>query len=82
LPDSRPTESAGDPAARAAPGDATREARLAGAVRAACIEAARTAWQAAGVSGLCADGRFESALGAMQQLDIEALIRRAARPGD
>lgn len=36
-------------------------------VRQACIEAALQAWEDAGVQGLCAEGRWEAAVGAMRQ---------------
>ena len=47
---------------------------LAEAVRAACIESARTAYETGGILGLCAEGRWDYAISAMQQLDIAALI--------
>ena len=43
------------------------------AVRAACIEAAVLAYEEAGMSGLCHDGRWEYALAAMRRLDLRAL---------
>jgi hypothetical protein len=46
---------------------------LAEAVRAACIEAALLAYEEAGISGLCHDGRWEYALAAMRRLDLRAL---------
>ena len=46
---------------------------LAEAVRAACIEAALLAYEEAGMSGLCHDGRWEYALAAMRRLDLRAL---------
>lgn len=50
---------------------------LAEAVRAACLEAARRAYEDAGMSGLCAEGRWELALEAMRGLDLEALVAQA-----
>ena len=50
-------------------------ARLAEAVRRACIEAALAAYEDAGVMGLCAEGRWEAAVGAMQSLRLETLLR-------
>ena len=44
--------------------------QLAEAVRRACIEAALAAYQEGGVLGLCAEGRWEYAISAMQQLDL------------
>lgn len=49
---------------------------LAEAVRRACIEAALAAYEDAGMSGLCAEGRWEAAVSAMQSLDLKRL------PGD
>lgn len=51
--------------------------RIAEAVRAACLRAARTAYQDASMSGLCGEGAFEAALGAVQTLDLEALLAQA-----
>ncbi len=48
--------------------------QLAEAVRAACIQAALDAYEEGGVLGLCAEGRWEYAISAMQQLDVDALI--------
>jgi hypothetical protein len=50
---------------------------VAEAVRAACIEAALAAYEDAGISGLCAEGRWEAAISALQSLDLKAL---AAQP--
>jgi hypothetical protein len=55
--------------------DAAQAAEL---VRAACLEAAAAAYEDAGVQGLCAEGRWEAALGALQRLDVSALLRDAA----
>lgn len=51
-------------------------AQLAEAVRRACIEAALAAYEDAGVLGLCAEGRWEAAVGALQALDLQALLRK------
>lgn len=42
-------------------------------VRKACIEAALAAYEGAGISGLCAEGRWEAAVSAMQSLDVRRL---------
>lgn len=47
---------------------------LAGAVRDACLKAAREAYENAGISGLCEEGRWECALDAIRSLDLEAVI--------
>lgn len=59
--------------------DGGRE-ELAEAVRAACLEAAREAYEEAGMSGLCAEGRWELAQEAIQRLDLEALVTALRRP--
>ena len=50
--------------------------QIADAVRRACIEAALAAYEDSGVMGLCAEGRWEAAIGAMQSLDVKALLPR------
>lgn len=51
------------------------------AVRQACIEAALRAYEDAGLSGLCNEGRWEYAVDAMRRLDfiplVQALVRRS-----
>lgn len=47
------------------------------AVRNACIEAALAAWEDAGISGLCAEGRWEMAIQAMRELDLSPLLQPA-----
>jgi len=42
-------------------------------VRKACIEAALAAYEDAGISGLCAEGRWEAAVSAMQSLDLRRI---------
>ncbi len=59
-----------------------REQQIAEQVRAALIEAASRAYEDAGMSGLCAEGRWENALGAMQTLDLRSLfVNSRGRPG-
>ena len=43
-------------------------------VRAACLKAAREAYENAGISGLCEEGRWECAVTAIRALDLEAII--------
>ena len=50
------------------------------AVRTACLRAALAAYEDAGIQGLCAEGRWECAIGAIQSLDLEALIATAGSP--
>ncbi len=53
----------------------TEKQRLAEAVRAACLEAASKAYEQASISGLCGEGAWEAARGALQSLDLEHLLR-------
>ena len=53
---------------------------LAEAVRAACLDAARRAYEDAGIRGLCADGRWEAALTAIRQLDLTGVLDLRADP--
>ena len=46
---------------------------VAEAVRKACIDAALAAYEDAGISGLCAEGRWEAAVSAMQSFDLRGL---------
>lgn len=49
--------------------------QLAETVRRACLDAALEAYEDATLSGLCADGALEAALGAIRTLDVAALAR-------
>lgn len=59
--------------------DDTPDGRLetAEAIRRALIEVARNAYEEAGLSGLCADGRWEVALGAMQGYNLQWIATKA-----
>jgi hypothetical protein len=48
--------------------------QLAKAVQAACIEAAIRAYEDAGLSGLCHEGRWECAVDAIRGLDLPTLL--------
>ena len=48
--------------------------QLAEAVRAACIKAALAACEEGGVLGLCAEGRWEYAISAMQQVNVAEVL--------
>ena len=48
--------------------------RIAEATRQACIQAALTAFEDASMNGLCCEGAWESAVGAMQGLDLQNLL--------
>ncbi len=56
------------------PASTTDLLQLARAVRAACIEAARAGYETAATDGLCQEGAWEAAIGAMQQLDLSPLL--------
>ena len=56
---------------------------LAERVRARCLEAAEAAYEDAGIQGLCAEGRWEVAMGAVKSLDLGELLRDpASAPAD
>jgi hypothetical protein len=48
--------------------------RIAKAVQALCIETAIRAYEDAGLSGLCQEGRWEYAVDAMRGLDLATLL--------
>jgi hypothetical protein len=54
---------------------------LAEIVRSACLESATAAYEDAGVLGLCAEGRWEAAVSALQTLDVAALVQQHALRG-
>jgi hypothetical protein len=55
--------------------------KLAELVQQACIEAARDGFQDALMSGLCAEGAMESAISAIEKLDLEKIIHKSNRDG-
>ncbi len=51
-------------------------------VREACLKAAQEAYESAGISGLCEEGRWECAVSAIRSLDLEAIIDSTSdKPG-
>jgi hypothetical protein len=48
---------------------------LAERIRKACIEAAKKAHEDTGISGLCAEGRWECALQAIRSADLNAPVQ-------
>lgn len=54
------------------------ERQLAERVRAACVQAALDAYEDAGLSGLCAEGRWEYTIGVLRRLDLEPLLAACA----
>jgi len=53
---------------------------LAKRIRDACLEAVLQAYEDAGMQGLCAEGRWEAAVAALQTLDLAPLLREYQRP--
>lgn len=56
--------------------------KIAELIRAACLEAALEAYQDAGISGLCAEGRWEYAMQAISTLDLKEILRQASLSDD
>ena len=50
--------------------------KLAEAVRTACLQAALRAYEDAGISGLCEEGRWECAVQAIKGVDLAALVKQ------
>ena len=48
---------------------------LAKRIRDACLETVLQEYEDAGVQGLCAEGRWEAAVGALRTLDLAPLLR-------
>ena len=55
--------------------------RLAELVRERMLNAAEAAYEDAGVQGLCAEGRWEVAVGAMRSVDLARLLAEVLPPG-
>ena len=53
--------------------------QIAESVRQACIEAALRAYEDAGLSGLCHEGRWEYAVEMMRGLDLRPLVNVSIR---
>ena len=49
-------------------------AELAETVRRACIATALEAYEQAGISGLCQEGRWEAAIEAVRSLDLKTVL--------
>ena len=52
------------------------------AIRQACMAAALQAYDDAGISGLCHEGRWEYAVDAMQQLPLRPLVQALLRTAE
>lgn len=57
------------------------ERRIAESVQTACLRAALQAYERAGESGLCLEGRWEVAVDAIRALDVERLLQGLADAG-
>jgi len=55
---------------------------LAKRVRDTCLEALLQAYEDAGIQGLCAEGRWEVAVGALKTVDLAPLLREFNNPRD
>jgi hypothetical protein len=53
---------------------------LAKRIRDACLEAVVGAYDDAGIQGLCAEGRWEAAVGALRTLDLAPVLREFQQP--
>ena len=53
---------------------------LAKRIRGAYLQPVVQAYEDAGVRGLCAEGRWEAAVGALRTLDLAPLLRELQRP--
>jgi len=51
---------------------------LADMVRLACIRAALEGYEHASMSGLCHEGAWEAAIGAMEMLDLDAVLHESS----
>lgn len=60
--------------------NSTNVSGVAAAVRAACMKAAIDAYEDAGLQGLCAEGRFEAAVGAIERVELSTIVGAAASP--
>ena len=49
-------------------------------IRDACLEAVLQEYEDTGVQGLCAEGRWEAAVGALRTLDLAPLLREFQHP--
>ena len=53
---------------------------LAKRIRDACLEAVLQAYEDAAVQGLCAEGRWEVAVGALKTVELAPLLREFKQP--
>ena len=55
---------------------------IAKAARDACLRAAIDAYEDAGIRGVCEEGRWEAAIGAIRMLDLDELVAGSAEARD
>ena len=53
---------------------------LAKRIRDACLQAALQAYEDAGIQGLCEEGRWEAAVGALKTVELAPLLREFKNP--
>ena len=61
-----------------AEGQTTAQRQLAESVRQECIAAALNAYETARIDGLCHEGAWECAMGAIRAIDLSAVVQQAA----
>jgi hypothetical protein len=49
-------------------------------IRDACLEGLLQAYEDAGIQGLCAEGRWEAAVGALKTVELAPLLREFKQP--
>lgn len=50
--------------------------RIAEAIRAACLDAALESYEEAGIRGLCHEGAWECAIGAIRGLNVQRILEQ------
>ncbi len=55
----------------------SKQLAIAKTVQEACIQAAKEGFNDASMSGICSEGAIEAAIGAMQSMDVEAIVAEA-----
>ncbi len=60
----------------------SNQLQLAEAVRDACLHAALQAYENAGISGLCGEGRWEMAVQALRGLDLRPVVDAFEHDGE
>jgi hypothetical protein len=58
--------------------DSSDKNQLAEAIRTACLQAGLDAYEDASIRGLCHEGAWECAVGAIQSLDVEDILQKQA----